>query len=286
MTLSLNFRFRDLFPDTPPAVILDIGAGDHPDYPAGLGPFERLSETGDAVLVGFEGDTRTFGALKAKETPNRRYLNYFVGDGRDRTFYATNNVFTGSLYRPNRTLIDSFGGLGEIMQVVEEIPVKTVRLDDIAELTDVDAIKIDVQGAELDVFRGAERLLGGVMTIISEVEFVPLYEDQPLFGDVDAFLRGKGFLLHHLPPCQGRMIAPVRSSNPAVGGSQSMWSDAIFTRDFRSFPDLPVEKLWKLAAILHDALRFFDFVSRILHVLDQRTGSTALTAYAERVQGG
>ena len=38
-------------------------------------------------------------------------------------------------------------------------PVETRRLDDIEEIGDIDYIKIDVQGAEVDVFRGAPKTL-------------------------------------------------------------------------------------------------------------------------------
>jgi hypothetical protein len=34
--------------------------------------------------------------------------------------------------------------------------------------------------------------------ITTEVEFVPLYEGQPLFGDIDVFLRQHGFKLLNL----------------------------------------------------------------------------------------
>ena len=40
----------------------------------------------------------------------------------------------------------------------------------------IDFIKIDVQGAELDVFKGGKKALENVLKIICEMEFVPLYE--------------------------------------------------------------------------------------------------------------
>ena len=60
----------------------------------------------------------------------------------------------------------------------------------------VDFIKIDIQGAELDVFKGGVDTLKDVVAIVSEVEFIPHYIDQPLFGDVCSFLTEKGFMFH------------------------------------------------------------------------------------------
>jgi FkbM family methyltransferase len=57
----------------------------------------------------------------------------------------------------------------------------------------VDFIHMDVQGAELKVLDGLGPLLQGVVAIWLEVEAVPLYRDQPLKGDVERYLRARGF---------------------------------------------------------------------------------------------
>lgn len=279
MAVNLEFRFRDAFPDTPLPVIIDIGAADHPETPVGLGKLEALCLTGDAHVIGFDGDKRTFEALKAKESPYRSYYNYFIADGTARKFYVTNNVWTGSLYKPDRTIMDSFGSLGPMTQLMEIIDVETVTLDSIEEIDDVDAIKVDAQGAGLEILQGAERLLKSTLLVQSEVEFIPLYEGQSLFADIDGYMRSQGFLLHNLPTPASRLIWPVGSGTNHVVGSQSLWSDAIFTRDFRTFGQLSDEKLWKLAQIFHDAYRFFDFVIRILLILDQRNDSNNAEIY-------
>lgn len=63
----------------------------------------------------------------------------------------------------------------------------------------VDAIKIDVQGMELDVLRGADRLLReSVVGVYSEAQLTPLYEGAATFSDIDLFLRDRGFALHQI----------------------------------------------------------------------------------------
>lgn len=56
-------------------------------------------------------------------------------------------------------------------------------------------LKIDVQGGEMAVLLGAERLLDAVATVLVECSFAELYEGQPLAGDIVAFLRDRGFRL-------------------------------------------------------------------------------------------
>jgi FkbM family methyltransferase len=55
-------------------------------------------------------------------------------------------------------------------------------------------MKIDVQGMEVEVFRGAaEALKNDLVGIRTEVSFFPLYDEQPLFADVDQCLRSFDF---------------------------------------------------------------------------------------------
>jgi FkbM family methyltransferase len=56
-------------------------------------------------------------------------------------------------------------------------------------------IKVDVQGYELEVLRGAELALRDTIALESELSFVELYEGQPLFADVVLWLREAGFVL-------------------------------------------------------------------------------------------
>ena len=92
--------------------------------------------------------------------------------------------------------------------VTSTSPIKTTRLDDVEGLPPIDFLKLDVQGAELDVLRGATQTLENVLVIESEVEFVPLYKDQPLFGEMQVFLRERGFLFHKLLDIAGRSFRP------------------------------------------------------------------------------
>ena len=84
-----------------------------------------------------------------------------------------------------------------------------MRLDDSPETEGADLIHLDVQGAELMVFQNALRRLADAVVIHTEVEFLPLYIDQPLFGDIDVFLRGQGYLFHRFSPIVSRTIQPM-----------------------------------------------------------------------------
>lgn len=100
--------------------------------------------------------------------------------------------------------------------------VRVAPLDDYAEALELRPrvlMKVDVQGWEDRVFRGAARLMGTVDYILVEVSFRQLYEDEPLFDDVYQLLTGMGFqFAGHLDQ--------VRS--PIDGGI--LQADALFVR--------------------------------------------------------
>lgn len=86
------------------------------------------------------------------------------------------------------------GGAGELEAV--EVPVR--RLDDLVTLDDLRApllAKLDVQGYELEVLRGAEATLRHVDALVVELSFERHYEGQPLFTEVLAYLSEQGFAL-------------------------------------------------------------------------------------------
>ena len=52
---------------------------------------------------------------------------------------------------------------------------------------------VDVQGAELLVFKGAEKILKNTRIIMTEVGLKPYYEGHTLKPDIDAYLGSLGF---------------------------------------------------------------------------------------------
>jgi hypothetical protein len=56
-------------------------------------------------------------------------------------------------------------------------------------------LKLDTQGSELEILRGAGRTLQRARLVESELSLVSLYRGGPLFDDVVSFLRDRGFAL-------------------------------------------------------------------------------------------
>jgi len=262
--------------DLPLIDILDVGAM----MLGAEAPYGKLVENKRARLIGFEPNEEECRKLNDTYGAPHRFLPFFIGDGAAATFYETNFPMTGSLYKPNKALLEKFNYLEELTRLVQEHPTQTRRLDDLADLGNVDFFKIDVQGGELNVFKGAARTLASTLVIQTEVEFVSLYEGQPLFAEVDSYLRGQGFQFHTFLSFGQRAFKPVGfSDNPARGLRQYLWSDAIYVRDWMNLDALSVEQIKKYAVLLDHLYQSKDLVCMLLSHIDARTGANHTADY-------
>ena len=99
-------------------------------------------------------------------------------------------------YSASILLAGATGNLNEIW------PVEIWRLDDFVAtrgLPKPEIIKLDVQGAELLVLTGAQRTLGNVKVVQTEVSFVRAYGPRnPLFHEIIEYLEGRNLKLFEL----------------------------------------------------------------------------------------
>jgi len=129
-----------------------------------------------------------------------------------------------SIYKPNIPFLKNFHNLDRFM-IEKIVSAKTTTIDTlVAEgVMDVDFAKIDVQGAELSVLKGGRRHLAEeVVGLNVEVEFELIYERQPLFPEVEAFIRDE----------LGMDLYGIRKTfwNHRIHGKMPIWGDALFLR--------------------------------------------------------
>lgn len=226
-------------------------------------------------IIAFEVDQALCDDLNSKVDKRIKYYCNAIGRKTEtRKFYNTKHPMCASLYKPNEKLLHLFNGL-EVVDLVSIETIDTISLDEFVtqnDIGEIDFIKMDIQGAELEVLQGGHNSLGSVSAILSEVEFIPLYEDQPLFGDVCSFLAEQDLCFHHFLGIAGRALKPLTLNNNPNFPSQHMWSDAFFIKDLTKIESVNDQKLLKLA-VMSAVYEAPDVVVFCLQHYDKRCGT-------------
>jgi len=256
--------------------MLEIGAvplGGSPE------PFHRLLyDFPGSRIHAFELDPSSCERLRRLALSGVEIHEVAIGRRRERrVVHLTNHPMCSSLYRPNDAWLECFHNL-EVSYLRDTTEVETMSIDDFtteAGIPRVDFVKIDIQGAELDAFQGGAESLEDCLAIVTEVEFLELYENQPLFGDVDRELRSQGFMFHKFLGLAGRAMRPLLIGNDPNAASWHLWSDAMYVRSFEEWSEMDPAALIRLGllALLYGSP---DITCQCLMIADDRLGSKLL----------
>ena len=180
-------------------------------------PFYQLLDLfPGSKVTAFEVDKKVCEELN--QISKKEVVFYPVALGKkeeSRKLYETNHPMCTSLYKPNEELIRLYNNF-EVAYLKSASNIETVGLDFFAKqnnIGEIDFSKIDIQGAELEVFNSGIAVLKDVLAIVCEVEFLPIYENQPLFGDVCQFLATKDLMFHKFLDLAGRALTPIVLGN-------------------------------------------------------------------------
>jgi FkbM family methyltransferase len=125
-------------------------------------------------------------------------LGEFNGQSR---MFVNRSQDTSSLLAPHAD--DLLPAWTEAMTVESTAPTTVRTLDSFCDDHSIDHInilKMDTQGTELHILRGANRLLSNrkIDMIFAEVAFAPMYHGQALFGDVCRELLRSDYRFHYI----------------------------------------------------------------------------------------
>jgi len=223
-------------------VIVDVGA--RFDFEPMWTPIASFSD-----FIGFEPDEEGCGWLNRSTAGSRKkFYPHAIGIRNElRSFYVTEFPDSSGLYEAKESFF-----LGRFpystLKTIKEIKLQTITLDKFIvdnEIQHVDFIKIDVEGAELDVLEGATHSLKAskVLGIKTELWWDPAMRGQRSFAETDVFLRSNGFRLYDIEltrypmntlPCgrlRGISVGPVVVVATKTATGQILTGDALYFRD-------------------------------------------------------
>jgi FkbM family methyltransferase len=247
--------------------VVDIGANPIDGEP----PYKKMLMEGLCNLTGFEPQPKALASLIQNKGANERYLPYAIGDGQTHLLKICQGSGMTSLFEPDPVKLALFEVLAPFGEVLERVPIETIRLDDVTDISFLDFLKIDIQGGELAVFKAGKSKLNQTVAIQVEVSFITLYKDQPGFGEIDIELRSQGFIPHCFAGIKKWPIAPcIINNNPRQPLNQLLEADIVYVRDF-TCPDLfDDEQLKHLALIAHHCYQSFDLVLYCIKLLENK----------------
>lgn len=225
--------------------VIDVGANPI----EGDAPYKGLLDKGYATLTGFEPQPEALAKLNAVKSEAETYHPNALGAGGPATLHLYAHSGFTSLYaiRPD---IAGLVGFRRATRKAGTLEVTTDRLDDLAAVPPADYLKIDVQGAELAIISNAKAKLAEAVLIQAEVRFLPLYDGEPGFGDLDRELRAQGFLFHDFAFLKRQALqTPSSARLRRRAFRQAVDGDAFFVRDLTNVGDMTDAQLWRLAVL-------------------------------------
>jgi FkbM family methyltransferase len=241
--------------------VADIGAADIAETP----PYRPLLDAGLARLNAFDADPRQHAKLRETYGETLALFTEVIGDGTRQTLHlAAPASGMTSLLKPDAARLEFFNGFPRFGEIHGTEVVQTVRLDDVPGLPDLDFLKMDIQGGELQALVHGEARLARCAMIHLEVSFVPLYEGQPTFGEIDVWMRAHGFIPHRFTEVKRWSIAPIlRENDIRAPFHQLLEADIVYMRDLID-PALDADLLKKTALLAHHAYESVDLAGHIV----------------------
>jgi len=235
--LEKKYLFRN------PVFVCDVGARG--------GPPEELYRFFPYIEYrAFDADKEECERLNLASSPYKKFSisPYFIGGKKKTTsFHLYLDRSHSSIYNPSKRYQKLFGG--DHFSTEKKIEVESTTLDEIysTNLNNApDLLKLDTQGSELEILSESIKILKLTCLVEVEVEFIEMYEGQPLFHDILKFMNDNGFELLYL----NRVFCQRYQIFSGASRGQMIFGDALFGRREDLLADIDIPRLVKYTLLL------------------------------------
>lgn len=192
--------------------------------------------------IGFEPEKEAFDKIDNENSGpwrNAKTLPYAVGRLTGKQVLSIpEDPVSATLLKPDPAIGERFKK-SQFFNVQKEVEVETRNLDEALKESGCqfhDYLKIDIEGAELEVIAAAPQTVEGLLAVKTEVSFIRQCYDQPLAHDIAAFFNDRGFeIMDMIEPAhwrrEGYVIHPYMSPEKIpYTRAQMVQADYLFFR--------------------------------------------------------
>jgi FkbM family methyltransferase len=224
---NLNWCLKDLSPisdflESNPLNVVDVGARD-----GFLGEIEDLKAF--VNFTGFDADPKECQRLNNSPPKGFKSFNispFFIGAQNGQlTFNIYKSPGDSSVYPPSEAFRVKFNNG---LSIQNSFAVRSIRLEEAVKISNVpqiDFLKLDTQGSELDILKGSESIARDTLLIEAEVEITEMYKGQPLIGEFISHMRDLQFEVLYI----NRVFANRQDYHGPARG-QVIFCDILFSK--------------------------------------------------------
>lgn len=263
----------DFIKSKTPINICDIGASpiDKTDF------IQTLFDNCNSNIIGFEPNIDEFKKLE-RSNPKKKFYNYALGDGKDKTLNICKAPGMSSFLEPNYDYLKIFHSFEEWSEIVSKQEVTTKKLNDVDEI--LDFIKLDVQGYEYEILKYGQKKIKEAKVIQIETSPFPIYKNEKSMSEIIKLLENHGFMLHMFNKINTRSFKPmVVANNKNLGINHLFQLDCVMVKNFKEIKLLDKESLIKLILIMFYSFKSYDFVDYLITILDDKFKTSFIEKY-------
>ena len=165
-------------------VIIDCGSvGDYGQ--------EYTEIFGSSTYLGFDPNATKNRSVGTETERKPAYVAFALWEkAQTKIFYETHNPNCSSFFQPNESLLNNYRINHNELRVRKSTKLQTIRADTVLDslgFLQPDIIELDVQGAELGALKSFGKYIDKTLIIDCEVEFISIYQQQPLVDDIASF---------------------------------------------------------------------------------------------------
>jgi FkbM family methyltransferase len=198
-------------------IILDVGASGNFKANKFNTFFTKLS---NIIIYKFDDEKLIVSNLKQDKIFNKMLWS----EKKIKVFYETQNKVSSSFFKPNKKILSDFLNYSA-HKIINKKEYEVDKIDSIEELKSINFLKVDIEGSELKILKGAENKLDNLLGLEVEQQFIERYENSPNYLEISSYLINKNFELYFI-----NTESWIKSNNDSNVESnyKVVWGDFIY----------------------------------------------------------